>query len=202
MKELFESMEAVMKAQQEQIKMLREEVNSIRCTISSFNRMLFDQYDAQIEEQCFSDFKNKHGSKFDEVSSTMKIFMGDDYDPVKSVWDEIKTKPVDGFDEDAAVDGVLAETIKKLDELKKLVPLEQQSAIEEVKEEVKEAALVNDGANADGEAANQNVESGTDDWASDMEDQNEEKNPEMEDEEIDEEALSKEWESKKNRRGY
>lgn len=184
MKELFEALDCVLKAQQKQIDMLHNRLKGIEDDYCKLNETLFEEYMVRLDETGFASFNEKHGEKFKNIDETMRKLPGqENYSASKKVWDDLKMKPwTKDFDEDAEVDKILGQAIKALDVLKSKVSPEQQQAIEQAKDDIKEAAIPNDIANADISDAEKAQTEDADDWSEDM--------------------IKAEWEKSKNKKGY
>jgi len=102
-----------------------------------------DALDSLVNEADYLDFNDAYGGKFDAILGDLRKLCGEEYNPVKTAFAEVKgLRGTEGFEEGAYVDKMLADTAAKLNALKATVPEEVKPAVEAAVNAIENAAEV------------------------------------------------------------
>ena len=138
-KEILEALLAAIEAQKAEIAELRALVEANDGGIDGLLDTLYEQND----QEGYDAFKERHGSKFAPIVNSIKLINGEDFDPVRSIYDMTgEASEAEGYNEDEFVGAILAEAIETLNKLKAVLPEAAVPAVEEAEQAVQEAAIV------------------------------------------------------------
>ncbi len=172
-RELLEAILKAIEALKAENTALRAEMDALRTQVETSGKGL-EEINAAMERQRYQQgldaFSGRHGKKFDPVIKGLKIINGEDYDPVRNAYEYIQSvSETEGFDEDATVDKILADTVTRLNEIKGMIPEAAVPAVEAAEEAIQEAAIINDSEeDVQGEERNEAFDSAPEEWSAEM----------------------------------
>jgi hypothetical protein len=154
-KEVLEALLAALEAQKAEIAELRALVEAQGGDLGGLIEIAHRQHD----QNEFDAFKERQGSKFDPVLDSLKALHGEDFDPVRNMYDMASEASTgEEYDENSFIDAALADTVEKLNVLKTALPEAALPAIEEAEQEVQEAALIAESTAEESPAAESVIE--------------------------------------------
>ena len=137
-KEMIETFKETLVFLVEQEKVRGEEVAALNEKIESVNDILVNQIinpsiEAYKEEQ-YQGFKDKYGEQLGKYDDTLRTSMNDpEYDSTREAWDELQALPEEeraGVDEEAYVKGVEEGLSEYVDNIKKSLGIDKDTAVE------------------------------------------------------------------------
>ena len=137
-KEMIETFKETLVFLVEQEKVRGEEVAALNEKIESVNDILVNQIinpsiEAYKEEQ-YQGFKDKYGEQLGKYDDTPRTSMNDhEYDSTREDWDELQALPEEeraGVDEEAYVKGVEEGLSEYVDNIKKSLGIDKDTAVE------------------------------------------------------------------------
>ena len=157
-KEMIETFKETLVFLVEQEKVRGEEVAALNEKIESVNDILVNQIinpsiEAYQEEQ-YQGFKDKYGEQLGKYDDTLRTSMNDpEYDSTREAWDELQALPEEeraGVDEEAYVKGVEEGLSEYVDNIKKSLGIDKDTAVE-IKEDENGEIEVKADTDGDGE---------------------------------------------------
>ena len=157
-KEMIETFKETLVFLVEQEKVRGEEVAALNEKIESVNDILVNQIinpsiEAYKEEQ-YQGFKDKYGEQLGKYDDTLRTSMNDpEYDSTREAWDELQALPEEeraGVDEEAYVKGVEEGLSEYVDNIKKSLGIDKDTAVE-IKEDENGEIEVKADTDGDGE---------------------------------------------------
>ena len=152
MREVLEAIMAALEAQKAEIAAVKAEIDALKAQLEATGVDIGDIVDvmySQHDKAEFDAFSGRHGSKFEPITKDLKVLVGEDFDPLRETYEKARAlSETEGYDEDAYVNGVLAEVVQKLNSIKGALPDEAAPAVEAAEEMVQEAAAAQDEAEA------------------------------------------------------
>ena len=157
-KEMIETFKETLVFLVEQEKVRGEEVAALNEKIESVNDILVNQIinpsiEAYQEEQ-YQGFKDKYGEQLGKYDDTLRTSMNDpEYDSTREAWDELQALPEEeraGVDEEAYVKGVEKGLSEYVDNIKKSLGIDKDTAVE-IKQDEDGEIEVNADTDGDGE---------------------------------------------------
>lgn len=157
-KEMIETFKETLVFLVEQEKVRGEEVAALNEKIESVNDILVNQIinpsiEAYKEEQ-YQGFKDKYGEQLGKYDDTLRTSMNDpEYDSTREAWDELQALPEEeraGVDEEAYVKGVEEGLSEYVDNIKKSLGIDKDTAVE-IKEDEDGEIEVKADTDGDGE---------------------------------------------------
>ena len=138
-RELLEKILALLESMKGKIEALEAKSAEAEGRIEGVSNAL----DSLCNEADFLDFSDAYGGKFDAILGDLRKTIGDEYNPVRVAFDEVKgLRGTEGFDEGSYVDTMLEQIVQKLNSLKAAIPEEAKPAVEAAINAVENAAEV------------------------------------------------------------
>lgn len=132
-----------------EIRQLREESNRLRQDVAKAFQLIYEEYDKMVDEDEFTEFSDKYGSQFDEMTSKLKGFpvdkvleagidinMLDPEQSKKGMWEYLK-----GQGEDVNRDEITEKVIADLANVIETMTSAPAEVAEDIAEEMVEEAI-------------------------------------------------------------
>jgi FAD/FMN-containing dehydrogenase len=133
----FEAMVNAIEALNKVIESCSTRVAALETTV---NDQIIGTLKRRLDEEQFEEFSACHGAKLEPITADLKVINGEDYDPMKTLWEDVKEhKDEEGFDEGGFVDATVSEITEKLAKLKGVAEVAAETASEEEKEVIEAA---------------------------------------------------------------
>lgn len=120
MEEIIKSLQTVIENLSSQVQALSERVSEIEYSV---NEVIINtvncMYEEDLDNEAFGEFNGKYGGKFAELIDPLRVINGEEYDPIRTVFDDMKgIERGEDWNEEAYIDNIIAEVVAKLQKLK------------------------------------------------------------------------------------
>jgi len=112
----FEAMVKAIEALNSVCEGVSKRLGSLETTV---NDQIIGTLKRRLDEEMYEEFSASHGPKFEPVMADLKVINGDDYDPIKTLWEDVKeNRSEEGFNEDEFIESTVNGIAEKLAKLK------------------------------------------------------------------------------------